>query len=258
MDDQIDSCFVGHRTNFAEEVDQVAAQTLGVDALVAVEFMLELVERKRLFRARQSGNHRAREGVDLVIVHLLEACLGLADVFGCIIMLGTWTLEDEEVECHEGCHLEHQAMATVLEDIVEVGACPIEHRHKVVGHHVDATGSEVTDALLVVVDIQLEVAFLRLDMLVYGHALDACPRKACCLDGILAFHDFLHGPYLAVGDMVECGDDAGGSCLTNITKADGIVGSVPAHGLFTKMYHRVESVKWRIHQSRHLRLRGHR
>ena len=47
MNDQTDSCFVGHGTNFAEEADQVAAQTLGVDALVAVEFMLELVERKR-------------------------------------------------------------------------------------------------------------------------------------------------------------------------------------------------------------------
>ena len=78
MDDELDAHFIGHGADFAQEVDEVLAEAFGRDVLVAVQFVLELLQREALFRAGQSGYHVADEALLVLIGHLLEAGFGLS------------------------------------------------------------------------------------------------------------------------------------------------------------------------------------
>ena len=198
--------------------------------------MLELLQREALFRAGQAGYHVADEFLLVFVGHLFEAgaCLGL--LFVGIVGFGAGAFQQEKVEGNEGGTFEAQGAAAVGQFVGQVGACPVEHGHEVVGDDVDAALGEVAQAFLVVVDVALEVARLRLDVLMYGHALHDGPREAHFLDHLLAFHDFFYSPHLAVGDVVQGIDDAGSSGLLDVPQADWVVRPVPAPGLFAK-YH---------------------
>ena len=49
MDDELDAGFIGHGGYFLQEVDEVGAQLFGGDALVTVQFVLELFQGEAFF-----------------------------------------------------------------------------------------------------------------------------------------------------------------------------------------------------------------
>ena len=249
MDDELHAHFVGHGADFAQEVDEVPAQAFGRDVLVAVQFVLELLQREAFFRTGQASYHVADEFLLVFVGHLLEAgaCLGL--LFVGIVGFGAGAFQQEEVEGDEGGTFEAQGTAAVGQFVGQVGACPVEHGHEVVGDDVDAALGEVAQAFLVVVDVALKVACLRLDVLMYGHALYDGPREAYSLDHLLAFHNLFYRPHLAVGDVVQGIDDAGGSGLLDVPQADWVVRPVPAPGLFAKYHIGIVFLRitWQIH-----------
>ena len=49
MDNEHDTCFVGYRSDFLQEIDQVGTQAFRSDALVAVQFLLELFQGEAFF-----------------------------------------------------------------------------------------------------------------------------------------------------------------------------------------------------------------
>ena len=236
MDRQHRTHLVGHRRHLAQEGDQVPAQHLGRDALVAVQLLLELFQREALLRTRKSGDHVARDELDLRGVHLLVAGLCGGTLLGRILLLGARTFQDEEVEGHEGRAFETQRPRPVGKLIGEVRARPVQHRHEVVGDDVDAARRQVADRLLVILDIGLEVARAGLDVLVHRDALHDRPHEARIGDHLLPLADLLHGPHLAVGNMVQGVDDIGGSGLADVREAHGIVRPVPPPRLFAKIH----------------------
>jgi hypothetical protein len=73
-------------------------------------------------------------------------------------------------------------------------------------------------------------------MLMYRHRLDAGPGETSCFDERLAFGYLFDGPYLAVRDVVEGGDDTGGSCHFYVCESNGVVRAVPTHGLNAEIH----------------------
>ena len=236
MDNQLDTGLVSDGTDFTEEVNQVGAQLFGCDVLVAVELFLELLQGEALFRTGQAGNHVAYKQPLVIFRHPLEAGFGLGLFLVRIIGFRAGTFQQEEVEGDEGRTLEAQGAASVGQLVGKVGTRPVQHGHEVVGNDVHTAFAEVAQAFLVVVYISLEVSCLCLDMLVYGYAFDNRPAKPYGLYHLLAFVDFFHCPHLTVGDVVQGVHDSGGSGLFDVPKADRIVRTVPAPGLFTKCH----------------------
>ena len=232
MDDQLDARLVGHRADFFQEIDQVAAKFLGINVFVAVQLMLELIQRETFLRAGKTGDHVAHEHLLVLIGHLRKTRLCLFDLGRRVFFLGTGPLQQEEVEGNKGRPLEPKGRTAVRAAVFQVRARPVQYRHEVIGNHVDAARAEVAQALFVVVDVALEVAFLRFDMFVDGHAFHTAPAKAGGFHLIFAFHDFLNRPYFPVGNMVKGGDDARASGLADIHQTDRVLGPVPAEGLF--------------------------
>ena len=236
VDDQFGPHLVGYGADLAQEGDEVAAQRLGIDPLVAVERLAELLDREALLGSRQPGDHVARDELLLGLVHRLEAGPGPGDLFGRVLREGGLALQDEEVEGHEGGPLEAQRLRTVLDRVGEVRARPVEHGHEVVGDAPDAARREVADRLLVVLEVLPVFAFARLDVLVDGNTLDDRPDEPRLGDHRLPFADLLDGPDLAVRNMMQGVDDVRGPRLADVREGDGIVRPVPAPGLFAKIH----------------------
>jgi len=138
VDNQLYAGFVGNRSNFLQEVNQVGAQFLRSDVLVTVQFLLELFERETLFRTGQSGNHVADEQLLVGIRHLLKAGFGFGLLFVGVVVFGTGALQQEEVEGDESGTFETQGAAAVGQLVSKVGTCPVQYGHEVVRHDVYA------------------------------------------------------------------------------------------------------------------------
>ena len=209
-------------------MDQVGPQLFGVDILVAVERLLELRYRKTLLRAGQPCDHVAGEQLFVCIAHFGIAAQCLSFVHVRILFLSTGTLEDEQVESHESRPFETQRLRSVRHRVGQVGTRPVQYRHEVVGDAVNAAPGKVADALLVVVDVALEIARLRFDVLVYRHA----PGEPGVGYLFFALCDLFDRPYLPVGDVVQRCNHVGHTCLADVGEAYRIIGSVPAPRLF--------------------------
>ena len=236
MDDEPHARLVRHGADRPQEFDEVRAEPLGVHVLVALQRLAELVEREALLGPGQSGYHVARQPSPLLLAHRLVACPrdGLLRVG--VLVSGRGPSQDEEVERHVGRALEAQCPRAVRHRVGEVGAGPVQHRHEVVRHDADAACPEVSDALFIILDVRLEIAFARLDMLVHGHALHDAPPQPGGFYRRFSSLDFLDGPHLAVGDVVQGGHDTGRSRLADVLQADGVVGPVPAPCLLTQKH----------------------
>ena len=90
-----------------------------------------------------------------------------------------------------------------------------------------ATGSQVADRLLVVLDILLILALAGLDVLVYRYRLHHRPGHAILGNHCLALLDLLHGPYLAVGNVVQGMNNIRCACLTDVCERYGVIRTVP-------------------------------
>lgn len=113
MDNQLYTGFVGNRSDFLQEVNQVGTQLFRCDVFVAVEFLLELLQCEALFRTGQSGNHVADEQLLVGIRHLLKTSFGLGLLFVGVVVFGAGALQQEEVEGDESGTFETQGAAAV-------------------------------------------------------------------------------------------------------------------------------------------------
>ena len=121
-------------------------------------------------------------------------------------------------------------------EVGQVRARPVEGRHEVVGYAADAAGREVPQRLFIMVDIDLEVTRLCLDMLVDGDTLDNAPGQTGFSNQLLPTANFINGPHLAVGDMVQGVNDIGSSSLPDVPEGDRVGWTVPTPGLFTQIH----------------------
>ena len=108
MYNHLRTTLIGHGAHLTEEVDQILAQLLGIDTLIAIKRLLKLLNGKALLRAGQAGNHIARKTFTLLVGHRLIASLGRSLLLGGIFRLGSRTTQDLEVKSHKGSTLEAQ------------------------------------------------------------------------------------------------------------------------------------------------------
>ena len=195
--------------------------------------MLELFQCKAFFRTRQSGNHVTGQAMNFFFVHLLVTCLCLGLFFFRIVLFGSRTFQDKQVESHKRRTFKAQSFGTVGHSISQVRTCPVEYRHKVVSHNVNATFSQVTQTFLIILDILHEIAGLRLDMFMHRHTLYHAPCQADFFNHLLPLHDLLHCPHFSVRDVMKGIYYSGGTCLLDVPQRHRIVRAVPAPGLFT-------------------------
>ena len=95
--------------------------------------------------------------------------------------------------------------------MVELGAQPVENRHEVVDHNLDAVLGQVFQGLAVVLDVLIASGLTELDVFVNVDRLDNFDFQACGVDFINELLDFFFGPDLAHGDPVHCAHESGGS-----------------------------------------------
>ncbi len=90
--------------------------------------------------------------------------------------------------------------------------------------------AEIGEALAIGREERREIARAALDVLVHRQALDDAPVEAVAGvgDHRLPGADGLDAPDLAVGDLVERGDDAAGAGLGDLVEADPVERSEPA------------------------------
>ena len=216
MNDELHTHFVGYGADLAQEVDKILAETFGGNVFVAIQFVLELFQREAFFRAGQASYHVADEFLLVFFGHLLEAGTGFGLLFVGVFCFGTGAVQQEEIESYESGTFEAQGAAAVGQFISQVGACPVQHGHEIVSDDVYTAFCQVAQAFLVIVDVLLIVACLRLDVLMNGYTFDNRPREAYFFDHLLALHDFFYSPHLTVGDVVQGIDNAGSSGLLDI------------------------------------------
>ena len=121
-------------------------------------------------------------------------------------------------------------------EVGQVRTRPVEDRHEVIGYTADAAGDEVPQGLFIMVDIDLEVACLCLDMLVDGDTLDDAPGQTGFGNQLLPTANFINGPHLAVGNMVQGVNDIGSSGLPDVPEGNRVGWAVPTPGLFTQIH----------------------
>ena len=92
MDNQLYTGFIGNRSDFLQEVNQVGTQFFRSDVFIAIKLLLELFQCEALFRTGQSGNHVANEQLLVGIRHLFEAGFCLCFFFVGVVVFSTGTL----------------------------------------------------------------------------------------------------------------------------------------------------------------------
>ena len=92
MDNQLYTGFVGNRSDFLQEVNQVGTQLFRSDVFITIKLLLELFQCEALFRTGQSGNHVANEQLLVGIRHLLEAGFCFVFFFVGVVVFCTGTL----------------------------------------------------------------------------------------------------------------------------------------------------------------------
>mmetsp|Transcript_24131 Transcript_24131/g.61694 ORF Transcript_24131/g.61694 Transcript_24131/m.61694 type:complete len:250 (+) Transcript_24131:811-1560(+) len=232
MDGHVHACHLGDGDNSLEEVSEIGAQAVGVDALVGVECFLEGFERVSVCHlAWKPRDHRPLKSLSRRRAHLLIArgCPSLCIV----VVLGacTGSLKDVELECCKVVSIESKRPRTVLPFVLEVGARPIDNRHEVVAEDVEAASAEIAHRLLVSLDVLVAVASTLFDSFMHGHALDDAPAQALRFDLGNSCLDLAHRPDLTDWDVVQRRDDAGCTSLLDVLQSHWIVWSVPAPGL---------------------------
>ncbi|MNG63518.1 hypothetical protein D3C79_217480 [compost metagenome] len=153
-------------------------------------------------------------------------------LFRCVILVCAGALQDMQIKSGEGDVIETQRFRTVGQQVLQIGACPVENRHKVVAHGIDTAGRQITQRLLVIGDMPRVIAAVGFDLFMHRNAFHHRPHQPFLSQQRLSRLDLIDRPNFAIRDMVQCGDDAGGTGLAHIVKRDRIVRPVPTPCLF--------------------------
>ena len=116
--------------------------------------------------------------------------------------------------------------------MLQVGACPVEHRHEIIADGLDAAASQVAQASDIVGNELVAVGAAILDALAHGQAFHHAPSESVILDILFHFHHLLLAPHHAGLDVVERCDDAFYANLAQHVQGDFVVGAEPTPCLF--------------------------
>ena len=167
-----------------------------------------------------------RHGVSLS--HEVASPVGVALREGCPVLAGFGTLQDIDVEIGKGTPVHVEVRRTVGILVQQVGASPVQHGHEVIADTADALLAEVAQRLLIHLYLLVAVGTAVLDGLRHGQTLHHAPRHAVALDILLEFVNLLTGPHLTEGNVVQGGDDALYSNLSQLGKGDLILLAKPS------------------------------
>ena len=196
------ACFFRHRNNRLQEDGKILAQRGFIDIFITSQMLAELVKRVALFRARQPGDDITGQTRFVFIAPGGETFIRLRDLFGGVVLFRTRAFEDMQLKGGKFNLIETQRFGAVRQDVFQVGAGPVENRHKVVAHGTNAALGQVTQALLVVGDPLLIVAGTGFNVFVDRHAFNDRPDQARLLNNRFAFEDLINRPHFPVRDMV--------------------------------------------------------
>ena len=141
-------------------------------------------------------------------------------------------MQHQYIKGNECGFFKTKRFAAISHGVAEVGTGPVEDRHEIIGHCVDAAGGKVADRLLVVLDVFLMIARLCFDGFMHRHAFHHTPRQTHGFYFLFPFVDLFFRPYFTIGNMVEGCHHAGAAGLFDVPEAYRVFGPVPAHGLF--------------------------
>ncbi len=139
-----------YRHDGAQEIGHIFTQLCFINVVVLRQTRAELVKGVALFRSRQAGDDIASQFIDICFAHRLEIDLSLTLLFFTVIRFRSRAFKDMQLKGGESDLIETQRPGAVRQLIFQIGARPVEDRHKVVAHGIDAAGREVADALLIV------------------------------------------------------------------------------------------------------------
>ena len=100
----------------------------------------------------------------------------------------------------------------------QVSTCPVQHGHEVIADAVDTLGSEVTERLLIYFYLLVAVRTAIFDGLYYWQRLYHTPTHAVALNVFTQVVNLLTCPYLAEGYIVQSGNDALNTNLSQLCK----------------------------------------
>ncbi|MNG02092.1 hypothetical protein D3C84_851000 [compost metagenome] len=163
---------------------------------------------------------------------MFEVGLGLQDILVAVFGLRIRALEDEQVERGKRGLIETQRPTTIRHFPRQVGASPVQYRHEVVAHDIEAAARKVAHALLVVGDVLVTPTTAALDVFMHRNAFHHRPAQACGFDHLFARRDGVHRPDFAIGDFVQRGDDTGRTGLADVRQGDRVFGPKPTPCLF--------------------------
>ena len=177
MHSQTDPHLFAHRLDGPQEIGHIFAQLRFIDVVIFRQTRAELVEGVTLFRPRQAGDDIAGQFLNVRFAHRLVIRLGLALLFFAVIRFRPRAFEDMQFKGGEGDLIETQRPGAVRQLIFQIGARPVEDRHKVVAHGIDAAGREVADALLIVGNPGRILPAVGFNILVHRNAFDHRPDQ---------------------------------------------------------------------------------
>ena len=233
MNHQFYSYFIGNRSYFFQEENQVGTKLLGIDIIITVQCLLELFYSKAFFRSRKSGNHVTNQQFLVVFAHLLETGFRFGNFFRSVIFFSIRTFQDEKVESYKSCLFKTECFRAIRHCIGKVCTGPVQYRHEVISNYHYATLRQITDAFLIVFNIFHEVTRLRLDMFVYRYTFYHRPCQTHFLNHLLTLHDLFYCPHFTIWNVMKSIYYTCSACLLNIPQANRVVRTIPAPSLFT-------------------------
>ena len=123
-------------------------------------------------------------------------------------LTGTFTLQNIDVEVGKLGIVEVEVGSSVGIIVEQVGTCPVEHRHEVVADTMDTLCREVAQRLLINLYLVVAVRTAILDGLYHRQTLDHAPAHTIRLDVLTQVANLFTSPHFAQGHVVQSGDDA--------------------------------------------------
>ena len=233
-----------------EEIFHISPQFCLADALVEVEKFAEFLNgslvvfgevaaNKALSLDNDSihefvvffGSHSLGKFVTFCqhIATLAKACrkLEFSPLLACAL-----AFEDIDVEICKLGIIEIEVGRAVGILMQEVGASPIEHRHKVVTYCVDALCRKVAERLFVNLNLMVAVGSAVFDGLHHGQTLYHAPTHTVRFDILTQVTDFFAGPYLAKWHVVKGRDDTLNADLPELGKSNFVFLAKPSPSSF--------------------------
>ena len=123
----------------------------------------------------------------------------------------------------------HQGGGAVGQHMVQLGAGPVEHRHKVVADALHISLCQPADILAVILDVLIPAGLAQLDVLVNGNTFNHLKLQAGGFCQSLQTGNALPAPHLAHRHVVHSGDNgfhAGN--LPDLLQCDLVLFTIPA------------------------------